>query len=232
MPRNSPTLRYGFDVPGAGRDLQGLPLVLWHLRFVLCGSDPEVYEYVMKFLAWALQGRPASDVVLCFAGPRAIGKTAFAYRLLRCVSDYRKRVVIFREGSGMPAHEFKAAWGSKAFVADYDCGDALAAAARDGRPLRAFVVEGSDAQDRFLLTGGGCERPEYMRRLWACVEDKSTAREFVHHCQQFDLRGFDIEAPPRKAGRLYRTLPCLRAARGGGVALPSYICTSVVQYAV
>ena len=73
-------------------------------------------------------------------------------------------------------------------------------------------------------------RPEAMRRLWACVEDESTARAFVHHFQQVDLRGFDIEAPPRKAGRLYRTLLCLRAARGGGVALPSTVCTSVAHF--
>ena len=219
---------------GSWHGLQGVTLVFWHIKFVLSGADPEVYEYVVKFLAWVLQGRRPPVVALCFAGPRAIGKTAFAYRFLRRVNNCRpgpKRIFSLVEGSRVLAREFKSAWGHKAFVADHDYGDALAATACCGRPLRAFLVEGSDARDRFLLSGGGCERPAYLRRLWACVEDESTAHAFVRDCQQFDLRGFDIEAPPRKAGRLYRTLLCLRAARGGGVPLPSAVCTSVAQFA-
>jgi len=58
------------------RSLEGLLLIQWHLKYVLCGGDAEAFGYLMQWFGYILQRRSKPGVMPQFLGEEGIGKSA------------------------------------------------------------------------------------------------------------------------------------------------------------
>ena len=58
------------------RELSGLRFILWHVRFILCGGDTGLFQYVMLWFAFVMQKRTKPSTILVLYGAQGIGKSA------------------------------------------------------------------------------------------------------------------------------------------------------------
>ena len=57
------------------RELSGLRSILWHVRFILCGGDTGLFQYVMLWFAFVMQKRTKPSTILVLYGAQGIGKS-------------------------------------------------------------------------------------------------------------------------------------------------------------
>lgn len=78
----------GWGVPAGDQGEAGCPLILRHIREVICDDDPALYEYVIGWLAHLVQ-RPweKPGVALVLRGLKGTGKDTLAAAVQRLVGD-------------------------------------------------------------------------------------------------------------------------------------------------
>ena len=58
------------------KKLEGLPFILWHLKYILCGGNDNAFTYAMQWFGYIFQKRRKPGVMLQFLGEEGIGKSA------------------------------------------------------------------------------------------------------------------------------------------------------------
>ena len=58
------------------RSLEGLKFILYHLKFVLCGSDDRAFEYLIQWFGYIFQTRRKPGVMPQFLSDEGVGKSA------------------------------------------------------------------------------------------------------------------------------------------------------------
>ena len=58
------------------RTLEGLPFIIWHVKYILCGGHEPAFGYTMQWFAYTFQERKKPGVMLQMLGEEGIGKSA------------------------------------------------------------------------------------------------------------------------------------------------------------
>jgi hypothetical protein len=88
MFKGLPNLQSALALPLlAGAALEADP-VYWHLKHIICAGDADAALYVCRWLAYVLQMRAKSEIVLVLTGGHGAGKTMFVGKLAEMFGQY------------------------------------------------------------------------------------------------------------------------------------------------
>ena len=62
--------------PRDWRGLEGLDLIFWHMRFVLCNGEAQAFAYLVQWFAFVLQKRRKPTVLVMLYSAPGVGKSA------------------------------------------------------------------------------------------------------------------------------------------------------------
>ena len=210
-----------------------------YLLKVLSGGDDEKYQYLLKYLAHAIQ-RPEEkpEIMIVFYGGQGVGKGTFN-TLLRRIWPYttlgvqNAEEVVGRFSGCMERSYivfFDEAWftGSKRTINSLKSKiteswmriEEKMQPARTINSYHRFVavandehVANTDRDDRrfFVCQISNVHKQDkpYFKKLKAAIQDERCISAFVHHLSHLDLSDFDVRERPITSEHLYQKLASL-----------------------
>lgn len=197
-----------------------------YLLKVLSGGDDEKYQYLLKYLAHAIQ-RPEEkpQIMLVLYGGQGTGKGTFI-RLLEAIWPYTTVMIqdaneVVGRFTGVMERSFFVCFDEAWFPGDKKIGAALKSKVTEPiirieekmQPARSIKschrliavtndrhFANTERDDRrfsfFEISDEHKQDHEYFKRLYASFKDGKTLSAFVHHLKNLDLSNFNVRNRP------------------------------------